>query len=174
MARSALPFERSVERLLELASGLLERPVGEPWPLSPSPPPPPLLPGKDEQSDQLLAYQLGGVAGSLKRLSHETLDLRRRLERIEHRMISQEPVDKPLPVHKSHAFTTARPRISVIVPLYEYEHEVRKCLASVVASEGVDFELLVLDDASGDSSVSAAQETVEAHPSVAALILRHP
>jgi hypothetical protein len=175
LARGALPFERSVASLLDLATGLLERPIGEPWPLSPSPPPPPPRPGNDKQgNDQLLASQLSGIAGSVKRLSHETLDLRRRLERIEHRMSSPEPVDQPLPAHESHTFTTARPRISVIVPLYEYEHEVRECLASVAASEGVDFELLVLDDASGDSSVSAAQETMEAHPSVAALLLQHP
>lgn len=173
LACSALPFERSVERLLDLATGVSERPLRESWPLSPSPRPP-MLPGKDEQGDPLLASQLGGIAGSLKRLGHETLDLRRRLERIEHRMNSPEPMDEPLPVHQSETFTAARPRISVIVPLYEYEHEVRECLASVAASEGVDFELLVLDDASGDGSMSAAGETMAAHPSMAALLLRHP
>lgn len=171
LASGALSLERSVQRLLDLAAGLLERPIGESWPLSPSPPPRP--PSKGEQGDPILTSQLSGISGSLKRLGHETLDLRRRLERIEHRMYSSEPMDEPLPVHQSETFTTARPRISVIVPLYEYEHEVRECIASVAASEGVDFELLVLDDASGDGSVFAAQEAMEAHPSVAALLTRH-
>jgi hypothetical protein len=173
LARGALSLEHSVERLLDLAAGLLERPIGESWSLSPSPPPPP-LPSKGAQGDPMLASQLSSIAGSLKRLSHETLDLRRRLERIEYRMGSPEPVDEPLPVHQSETFAAARPRVSVIVPLYEYEHEVRECLASVAASEGVNFELLVLDDASGDDSVSAARETIAAHPAIAAQLLRHP
>jgi hypothetical protein len=172
LARSELPFERSVERLLEIAAGLLERGAGTLWPLSPSPPPP--APDPREQEDPPLASQLSDIAGSLKRLGGETLDLRRRLERIEHRAISPEPVDEPLLVHQSETFATARPRISVIVALYEYEHEVRECLASVAASELVDFELMVMDDASGDGSLSAAQEVLAEHPSMAAVLLRAP
>jgi hypothetical protein len=171
LAHRELPLERAVERLLGLAAGLLARPIGEPWPLSPSTPPPPLDTGK--QGDPALAAQLGGIAGSLKRLSHETLDLRRRLERIEHRISSSEPPDEPQVVHRSETFLAAQPRISVIVSLYEYEHEVRECLASVAASELADFEVLVLDDASSDGSVSAAQEVLAAHPAMPALLLRH-
>jgi hypothetical protein len=170
LAREALPLERSAERLLDLAAGLRERPAGEPWPLSPSPPPPTVSP----QADPALAAQLSGISGSLKRLGHTTLDLRRRLERIEQRMDSSEPLDEPLGVYESESFSSARPRVSVIVSLYEYAHEVRECLASVAASEHVDLELLVLDDASRDGSLTAAAETLAAHPDTPSLLLAHP
>jgi GT2 family glycosyltransferase len=169
LARRELPLARSVGRLLELAAGLLECPRGEPVPLSPSPPPP----DAGQRGDPALATQLSAIAGSLGRLSHETLDLRRRLEWIEHRMSSSEPADGAREVHRSETFLAARPRVSVIVSLYEYEHEVRECLASVAASELADFEVLVLDDASRDGSLAAAQEALAAHPSMPALLLAH-
>ena len=124
-------------------------------------------------AEQALSAQLGGIASSLKHLSHETLDLRRRLERIEHRVTSQESLEEPIGEHESESFHAARPRISVIVSLYEYEHEVRECLASVAASELTDFELLILDDASRDGSLAAAREALVAFPHVPSQLLRH-
>jgi GT2 family glycosyltransferase len=170
LARRELPLARSVARLLELAASL--RP-----PDQTRQPPPPLSPplpfDSGQRSDPAVAAQLSAIVGSLARLGHETLDLRRRLERIEHRMSSTEPVDEPRQAHRSETFLSASPRVSVIVSLYEYEHEVRECLASVAASEFTDFELLVLDDASRDGSLAAAHETLAAHPAIPALLLEH-
>jgi GT2 family glycosyltransferase len=145
-------------------------------PLAPQPSPllaapPPLDAG--QRSDPAVAAQLSAIVGSLARLGHETLDLRRRLERIEHRMSSPEPADEPRQVHRSATFPAASPRVSVIVSLYEYEHEVRECLASVAASEFTDFEVLVLDDASRDGSLAAAHQALVAHPAMPALLLEH-
>jgi hypothetical protein len=172
LARRELPLARSVARLLELAGGLRERPHGEPAPLSP-PARAPSAPDANPAVDPALASQLNAIAGSLGRLSHETLDLRRRLERIEHRMSSAEPLEELRQVHRSETFLAARPRISVIVSLYEYEHEVRECLASVAASEFADLEVLVLDDASRDDSLAAAREALAAHPTMPSLLLEH-
>jgi hypothetical protein len=164
-----LPLANAVRRLLDVATGLERRPAGDPWPLAPSPP----VTVGGGAAEHALAAQLGGIAGSLKRLSHETLDLRRRLERIEHRLSSQESLEEPIGEYESESFLAARPRISVVVSLYEYEHEVRECLASVAASELTDFELLILDDASRDDSLVAARETLAAHPHVPSQLLRH-
>jgi hypothetical protein len=168
--RAELPLAPAVERLLDIATALRARAPVDTWPLAAAPLPPREA---DIEQDDALAAQLSGIAGSLKRLSHETLDLRRRLERIEHRTISQEPPEEPVWVCESEPFATARPRVSVIVPLYEYEHEVRECLASVAASRLTELELLVLDDASGDGSLAAARETLAEHPETPSLLLRH-
>jgi hypothetical protein len=165
-----LPLANAVRRLLDIAARLERRPAGDPWPLAPSPP---VAVSGDAASEGALAAQLGGIAGSLKRLSHETLDLRRRLERIEHRMTSRESLEEPIGVYESESFLGARPRISVIVSLYEYEYEVRESLASVAASELSDFELLILDDASRDASLAVAREALAAHPHVPSQLLRH-
>jgi GT2 family glycosyltransferase len=170
LVRDEFPLARSVERLLDLARKLLDRSPGEFWPLSPSQP----SPTTERQEESVLDPQMGAIAGSLMRLNRSTLDTRRRLERIEHRMISSEPPDEPLLVYESETFAAARPSVSVIVSLYEYEHEVHECLASVASSEFVDYEVLVLDDASNDGSVFAAQGFLAGRPRIPALILRHP
>ncbi len=170
LARRELPLARSVARLLELAAGLRPHdPTRQPSP--PLAPPLPLDP--DQHGDPAVAAQLNAIVGSLARLGHETLDLRRRLERIEHRLSSPEPVDEPRQVYRSETFLAASPRVSVIVSLYEYEHEVKECLASVAASGFTDFEVLVLDDASRDGSLAAARHALAAHPAIPALLLEH-
>ena len=168
--REQLPLVDAVRRLLDVATGLERGPTGDLWPLAPSSP---VAASGDAAGEQVLAAQLGGIASSLKRLSHETLDLRRRLERIEHRMSSQESLEEPVGEYESESFRAARPRISVIVSLYEYEYEVGECLASVAACELTDFELLILDDASRDGSLIAAREALAAFPRVPSQLLRH-
>lgn len=46
----------------------------------------------------------------------------------------------------------ARPMISVIIPVYNVEKYLNQCVASVVAQTYTDFELLLIDDGSTDSS----------------------
>ena len=169
-ARQELPLSRAVERLIDIAADMTSRPIAETWPLSPSPPPGADTDGEPKRGS---TSQLNAISGSLKLLSHATLDLRRRLERIEHRTISQEPLDEPVQVWESEGFASARPLVSVIVPLHEYEHEVRECIASVVASELRDIEVLVLDDCSSDGSLAAAREGLAAQPQMPSLLLCH-
>lgn len=54
--------------------------------------------------------------------------------------------------------SAAAPGISVIIPAYNAEATLAKALASVCASEGVSFEVLVLNDASTDATESIARE----------------
>jgi len=47
-----------------------------------------------------------------------------------------------------------KPKISVIVPLYNAERFIRQCLISVLSSKFQDYEVLVVDDCSTDNSVA--------------------
>lgn len=49
------------------------------------------------------------------------------------------------------------PYISIIIPLYNAERTLEKCLKAVFDSGFQDFELLVVDDASTDSSIKIAE-----------------
>ena len=44
------------------------------------------------------------------------------------------------------------PNISVIVPVYNTEEYLSQCIDSILAQTFVDFELLLIDDGSTDSS----------------------
>ncbi len=47
-----------------------------------------------------------------------------------------------------------KPKISVIIPLYNAERFIRQCLISVLASKFQDYEVIVVDDCSTDNSVA--------------------
>ncbi|MFC1889332.1 glycosyltransferase family 2 protein [Thermodesulfobacteriota bacterium] len=48
--------------------------------------------------------------------------------------------------------------LSVIIPVFNGEKTLKKCLVSVFRSEDVDFEVVVVDDASSDRSAGIARE----------------
>ena len=54
--------------------------------------------------------------------------------------------------------TAATPRVSVVIPAYNAEDLMRTCLESVLASEGVTFEVIVVNDASTDATARVAQD----------------
>lgn len=45
-----------------------------------------------------------------------------------------------------------QPKISVIVPVYNAEKHLRRCVDSILAQRYTDFELLLIDDGSTDGS----------------------
>ncbi len=53
------------------------------------------------------------------------------------------------------------PTVSVIVPCYNYGHVLADCLASVLAQEGVDVSVLIVDDCSTDSSAEVGRRLAE-------------
>lgn len=50
------------------------------------------------------------------------------------------------------------PKVSIIIPVYNGENYIRKCLDSILNQEYKDFEVLVVDDNSMDNSYSILQE----------------
>ena len=58
------------------------------------------------------------------------------------------------------------PQISVIVPVYNVESFLRKCLDSIMQQSFQDFEVIIVDDGSTDSSGSIAQEYVKEYANV--------
>ena len=52
------------------------------------------------------------------------------------------------------------PKISVIVPIYNVEKELRRCLDSILAQTFPDFELILVDDGSTDGCASICREYV--------------
>jgi CDP-glycerol glycerophosphotransferase len=50
------------------------------------------------------------------------------------------------------------PRISVVVPVYDVEAYLAECLQSVLSQSAADFEVIVVDDGSTDSSATIAEQ----------------
>jgi len=48
------------------------------------------------------------------------------------------------------------PRVSVCVPMYNNGATIERCLRSILDQEGVDFEIVVVDDASSDDGAAVA------------------
>lgn len=55
-------------------------------------------------------------------------------------------------------------RFSIIVPVYNVEAYLRKCLDSVVNQSFDDYEIIVVDDETPDNSMDIVQDFVEKHP----------
>ena len=58
------------------------------------------------------------------------------------------------------------PILSIIVPVYNAEKALRRCVDSILAQELTDFELIVMDDGSKDSSGAILDEYAEKDPRV--------
>lgn len=56
--------------------------------------------------------------------------------------------------------------ISVIVPVYNAEQYLHKCIDSILAQTYADFELLLVDDGSTDSSGKICDKYAEEDPRV--------
>jgi glycosyltransferase involved in cell wall biosynthesis len=50
----------------------------------------------------------------------------------------------------------APPTVSVVIPCYRYGHFLPSCVGSVLSQEGVDVDVLIIDDASPDDSAEVA------------------
>ena len=61
--------------------------------------------------------------------------------------------------------------LSVIIPLYNMESYIARCLDSVLAQTVQGLEVIVVDDASTDGSLSIVEHYLERHPDIR--IVRH-
>jgi hypothetical protein len=65
---------------------------------------------------------------------------------------------------------STRPRVSVVVPCYNYGHYLPAAVASALDQEGVDVEVLIVDDCSTDDSAAVAVGLAAADPRVDVLV----
>ena len=72
---------------------------------------------------------------------------------------------------ESEAYAGASPEVSVIVTLYDYARVVTETLDSIVASHGVDLEIVVIDDHSTDDGRAVVADFITRHPDVPMLLL---
>jgi Glycosyl transferase family 2 len=63
----------------------------------------------------------------------------------------------------------APPRVSIVVPCYNYGHFLPDCVASLLRQQDVEVEVIVVDDASPDGSVAVADALAAADPRVRVL-----
>jgi glycosyltransferase involved in cell wall biosynthesis len=61
---------------------------------------------------------------------------------------------------------TSRPRVTVVIPCYNYGHFLAPCLASFIDSDGLDVDVIIVDDASPDGSAAVAHEIAAKDPRV--------
>lgn len=69
------------------------------------------------------------------------------------------------------SFAAAEPDVSVLVTLYDYAAVVEETLASIVASEDVAFEVIIVEDHATDDSRAVARDVLARHPDVPMVLL---
>ncbi len=111
---------------------------------------------------------------ALKEIRLELMEMRRRFDRLG--AIVADGHEPPLVTHvaQTPSFDDARPRVSVITALYNYEDHIAAALDSAVDGAFDSLELIVVDDGSRDGSLAVAQNWMEHHADVPALLKRHP
>jgi hypothetical protein len=61
---------------------------------------------------------------------------------------------------------TSRPRVTVVIPCYNYGRFLAPCLDSVLNADGLDVDAIIVDDASPDGSAATAREIAARDPRV--------
>jgi hypothetical protein len=169
--RQELPMRGPAQKLAETAQNLLRR--RRPSRLR--------LPSL---SDATLAQPLmaeaaaqpasNGGQAMLKSRAEERLEIERREQRLELMLKHGPDADSIEAVFVTPSYASARPRISVIVPLYNHEEKVLTALSSLVASDFGDYEVVIMDDASKDGSIDAATAFLAHEPEIAGLVCKTP
>ena len=67
---------------------------------------------------------------------------------------------------------TATALVTVVVPCYNYGHYLRDSVGSVLSQEGVELQVIIVDDASPDGSVGVARELAREDPRIT--VIEHP
>ena len=65
------------------------------------------------------------------------------------------------------------PEISIIVPVYNVENYIRRCIDSILAQTFTDIEILLIDDGSKDCSGSICDEYASKDGRIRAASVRH-
>jgi hypothetical protein len=173
--RDELPLRRTAERLADVAGHLARQPL----PASASPPVRARsLPAPSEPSFEPPSVtqdpNVSVLRAGLKDVRIELLDLRRQLDGLKHELRG-EPAAPPIRVEAvSDAYVAARPRVSVLVTVYNYAGHIAGALDSLASGRYREFEVVIVDDASRDASPARIRAWMQGHPRIPATLLRHP
>ena len=111
----------------------------------------------------------------LKEVRLEVIDLRRALRREELASETGSPPGLVRVGFESPSWRVGRrPKISVIMALYNYAVEVVEALDSLLASRMTDTEVVVVDDGSTDGAAQVVTGWARAHPETRLLMVEHP
>ncbi|HEX5711866.1 MAG TPA: glycosyltransferase [Solirubrobacterales bacterium] len=111
---------------------------------------------------------------ALKRQQQEILSVRRQLAADAlARSRPERPGAETVDVATTAAWEAAEPRVTVIVPLYNDEEVVVEALDSVRRSTFRAWEIVIVDDASGDGGPDAVRAWMRQHEDLPAAMIRH-
>ena len=123
----------------------------------------------DPRIDEL-ASMVTKQSAVLKKLFVDLRLLRRQLARLQHTIES--PDEAVVEVTRSAAAREGgTPEVSVLVSVHNYERFVLDALGSALASDEVDVELVIVDDASTDTSVATIKEFMQERPDAAVTLV---
>lgn len=73
-------------------------------------------------------------------------------------------------VHRQRGLAGRRPRVTVVIPCYNYGHYLPQAVASALDQRGIDVDVLIVDDASPDGSADVARALAAADDRVDLLV----
>lgn len=181
LVRDTLPLGLGVGRLLN-AAGVLAN--NEPLPdadheFFTQPPPDPseipvfetkTRPPSPAQGDHNSAM----IRRAVKDIKLDLMELRRRQTRID---IALATGRAPAPIEligRTAGYAGIEPRVSILMALFNYEDHVVGALDSALRSVGCPFEIVVVDDGSGDRSREQVERWMSHHADAATILLCHP
>jgi hypothetical protein len=181
--RAVLPFSAAVAGLADAAGEILARRVREGTAQPRALPEllvPPIVPQESTGRPRtqfptaVTDPDASALRAGLKDLRLDLLGLRRDFTRWRRESAAGGTV-APVEVDRvSRGYAAAAPRVTVITPLYNYEHHIAATLDSIARGRYQDVELVVVDDGSTDGSLAAARRWLAAHEGMAVLVIRHP
>lgn len=96
-------------------------------------------------------------------------ELARRIERLERNDADQAPAEQAFG-----PYADTDPEVSVVLTVFNYADVVAEAIESVARADHDRYELVVVDDASRDDSLSTVTAALEEHPWLAAKLVRAP
>jgi glycosyl transferase family 2 len=174
LIRSELPMRAPAELLADAAERLSRR---RPGPVSgvrraPRGGPRRSAAERLESILEVAATPITRIGGQVKELRLRIDDLSRRLDLLDYKLDYGE-APSPVIDLETRPDGGDAPRVSVLVPVYDYAHVVGDALESVARSTFSDLEVVLVDDGSKDDSVELVRSWMT-ESQLPAVLVRHP
>jgi hypothetical protein len=167
--KEEMPLSGVAETLIETLAEVQARPPMSPDPGEPAPQPRPRAPSLSEPNP--FAPRSDGSSVMRRALKQTLLDVRQiKRELAELKFGTPEPPDDS---HETFGpWESCEPRVTVVVPLYNYSDHVESAISSIARSDYEAFELILIEDCSTDDSAAVAREALEAASWMPSMLIR--